>query len=109
MALREIKRYQKSCDTLLPRAPFQRLVRSITMGIDQELRFQMHALAAIQEAAEMYIVGLFEDTNLCAIHGMRKTIMKKDFELARRIRGDKNLDHIDPNPHGLRSNAFQSP
>ena len=66
--LREIKRYQKTTDMLLPRAPFQRLVRGITMDMDHTLRFQSQALQALQEATEAYIVGLFEDTNLCAIH-----------------------------------------
>lgn len=94
VALREIKRYQKTADFLLPRAPVQRLIRSISTGIDPELRFRSEALAAIQEAAESYIVGLFEDTTLCAVHARRTTIMQKDMALARRIRGDKNMDHI---------------
>ncbi len=98
VALREIKRYQKETRLLLPRASFQRLVRSITSGIDSDIRFQSQALLALQEAAEMYLVGLFEDTNLCAIHAQRKTIMKKDLELARRIRGDINQDHRDLMP-----------
>ena len=98
VALREIKRYQKSMDMLLPRAPFQRLVRSIVSDMDHELRFQSHALVALQEATEAYIVGVFEDTNLCAIHAKRSTVMKKDMELARRIRGDRNFDFRDHQP-----------
>ena len=98
VALREIKRYQKSMDMLLPRAPFQRLVRSIVSDMDHELRFQSHALVALQEATEAYIVGVFEDTNLCAIHAKRQTVMKKDMELARRIRGDRNFDFRDHQP-----------
>ena len=78
VALREIKRYQKQTNMLIPRAPFQRFVRAICEGIDSELRFQSQALLAVQEAAEAYLVGLFEDTNLCAIHANRVTIMKKD-------------------------------
>jgi histone H3 len=62
VALREIKRYQKETKNLIPRAPFQRFVRSICEGIDHELRFQSQALLAVQEAAEAYLVGLFEDT-----------------------------------------------
>ena len=54
--------------------------------------------AALQEAAEAYLVGLFEDTNLCAIHANRKTVMKKDMDLARRIRGDRNIDYRDMQP-----------
>lgn len=78
VALREIKRYQKETKLLIQRAPFQRFVRAICEGIDHELRFQSQALLAVQEAAEAYLVGLFEDTNLCAIHANRVTIMKKD-------------------------------
>lgn len=98
VALREIKRYQKSIDMLLPRAPFQRLVRQICNDFDHELRFQPQALVAIQEAAEAYIVSLFEDTNLCAIHAKRVTVTRKDMELARRIRGDRNFDYRDLQP-----------
>ena len=98
VALREVKRYQKSVDNLLPRAPFQRLVRSIVADMDHELRFQSAALVALQEASEAYVVGLFEDTNLCAIHAQRKTVMKKDMDLARRIRGDRNMDYRDMQP-----------
>ncbi|KAL2500999.1 histone H3.3 [Forsythia ovata] len=57
-----------------------------------DLRFQSHAVLALQEAAEAYLVGLFEDTNLCAIHAKRVTIMPKDIQLARRIRGRACLD-----------------
>jgi histone H3 len=98
VALREIKRYQKQVEMLLPRAPFQRLVREITQDLDHELRFASQALIAIQEASEAYIVGIFEDTNLCAIHAKRSTIMRKDMELARRIRGDRNFDFRDTLP-----------
>ena len=95
VALREIKRYQKGTNLLLLKAPFQRFVRAICEGIDSELRFQSQALLAIQEAAESYLIGLFEDSNLCAIHANRVTVMKKDMELARRIRGERFLDHRD--------------
>ena len=74
---------------LLPRAPFQRLVRSISSAFDPDLRFQSQSLVALQEAAEAYVVSLFEDTNLCAIHAKRVTIMPKDIQLARRIRGER--------------------
>ncbi len=70
-------------------------MRSVCDAIDPDLRFQSQALLAVQEAAEAYMVGLFEDTNLCAIHAKRQTVMKKDLDLARRIRGDRNLDHVD--------------
>ena len=58
-------------------------------SIQSDLRFQSSALMALQESAEAYLVGLFEDTNLCAIHAKRVTIMPKDIQLARRIRGER--------------------
>lgn len=90
-AIREIKKYQKSTELLLRKLPFQRLVREVLNGDDRanEFRFQSQALLALQEATEAYIVGLFEDTNLCAIHAKRVTIMKKDMQLAIRIRGER--------------------
>ncbi len=93
VALREIKKYQKSSKLLMPRAPFQRLVRNITVALVPDLRFASTALDALQEAAEGYLTGLFEDTQLCAIHANRLTIMKKDLNLARRIRGDDCNDY----------------
>lgn len=87
-ALREIKKYQKGTELLFRKAPFQRLVREVARNYG-EYRFQSTAVEAIQEAAEAYLVGVFEDTNLCAIHAKRITIMPKDMELARRIRGEK--------------------
>ena len=98
VTLREVKKYQKSINNLLPRAPFQRLVRNIVSDMDHQLRFQSTALAALQEASEAYLVGVFEDTNLCAIHANRVTVMKKDMDLARRIRGDRNVDYRDLQP-----------
>jgi histone H3/H4 len=66
--LREIRKYQKSTELLIRKLPFQRLVREIAQDFKTDLRFQSSAVAALQEAAEAYLVGLFEDTNLCAIH-----------------------------------------
>ena len=86
VALREIRRYQKSTDLLIRKLPFQRLVREIAQDFKTDLRFQASAIAALQEASEAYLVGLFEDTNLCAIHAKRVTIMPKDMELANRLR-----------------------
>lgn len=91
VALREIRKYQKSTDLLLRKVPFQRLVREIANDMNPKLRFQSYALLAIQEAAEGYLVGLFADCNLCAIHAKRVTIMPKDMKLARRIRGEHSL------------------
>ena len=90
VALREIRRYQKSTELLIRKLPFQRLVREIAQEFKTDLRFQGSAVLALQEAAEAYLVGLFEDTNLCAIHAKRVTIMPKDVQLARRIRGERS-------------------
>lgn len=89
VALREIRRYQKSTELLLRKKPFQRLVREIAQEFGQDLRFQGSAILAMQEATEAYLVSLFEDTNLCAIHAKRVTIMPKDMQLACRIRGER--------------------
>ncbi|KAI9183973.1 centromeric DNA-binding histone H3-like protein cse4 [Blastocladiella emersonii ATCC 22665] len=91
VALREIRKYQKTTDLLLRRLPFSRLVREITDDLmpTQQFRWQASALGALQEAAESYIVHLMEDANLCAIHAKRVTLMTKDLHLARRIRGDR--------------------
>ena len=88
VALREIRRYQKSTHFLLCKLPFQRLVREIAQDFKSDLRFQSFAIAALQEAAEAYLVHLLEDANLCAIHAKRVTIFPKDLQLARRIRGN---------------------
>jgi histone H3 len=90
VALREIRRYQKGTDLLLKKAPFQRLVREVAQDFKSDLRFQSSAVMALQEASEAFLIGLFEDTNLCAIHARRVTIMPKDMQLARRIRGERS-------------------
>nr|AFK37617.1 unknown [Lotus japonicus] len=88
VALREIRRYQKSVDLLIPAAPFLRLVRETTRQLSFEVsRWTAEAVVAPQEAAEDYLVTMFEDGMLCAIHAKRVTLMKKDIELARRLRG----------------------
>ena len=89
VALREIRRYQKSTELLIRKLPFNRLVREIAQDFKTDLRFQAQAILALQEAAEAYLVGLFEDTNLCGIHAKRVTIMPKDIQLARRICGER--------------------
>lgn len=90
VALRQIRKYQKSTDLLLRKLPFQRLVREIAQDFKNDMRFQSTAILALQEAAEAYLVGLFEDTMLCAVHAKRVTIMPKDMQLARRIRGERS-------------------
>ena len=96
VALKQIRRYQKTTELLIRKLPFQRLVREITCDTDVihsplcgKVRFQSAAIMALQEASEAYLVGLFEDSNLCAIHAKRVTIMPKDIQLARRIRGER--------------------
>jgi histone H3 len=89
VAIREIRRYQKSTDLLIRKLPFERLVREVMQSISgNDLRIQSTAIIALQEASEAYLVSLFEDTNLCAIHARRVTIMPRDVQLARRIRGE---------------------
>ncbi|KAG0692075.1 histone-fold-containing protein [Suillus ampliporus] len=96
LALREIRKYQRSTDLLLRRLPFSRLVREVAMDMTTDtnyeggevgLRWQSSAIMALQEATEAFLVHLFEDANLCAIHAKRVTIMQRDIQLARRIRG----------------------
>ena len=98
VALREIRRYQRSTENLIKRTPFQKLIREILQEYricpdgpgtpSVQVRFQSTAIAALQEAAENYIVGLFEDVNLLAIHARHVTIMPRDIRLALCIRGD---------------------
>jgi histone H3 len=88
VALREIRKYQKSVDPLLRKRPFQRLVREIMADIDSSLRIQANALLALQEATEAYTVEVFQDTNLATIHAGRVTIKPVDMQLALRLRGD---------------------
>ncbi|KAM3417498.1 hypothetical protein BST61_g5740 [Cercospora zeina] len=91
VALKEIRRYQKSTELLVAKLPFSRLVREVCMNVappgSEVTRWQSQAIQALQEAAEAFLVHLFEDSNLCAIHAKRVTIMQKDIQLARRIRG----------------------
>jgi len=87
VALRQIRKYQKSTELLIRKIPFQRLVREVCQKMDRELRFQSTALLALQEAAEDYLVRMFEQVNLCAIHGGRVTIQEKDIQLWKRVKG----------------------
>ena len=106
VALREIRRYQKSTECLIKRSPFQKLIREISQEYcicpqgpgtpSMQVRFQSTAIAALQEAAENFIVGLFEDVNLLAIHAKRLTVMSRDIRLALRIRGDHYHWRITP-------------
>ena len=89
MALHEIRHYQKSSVLLIRKLPFQRLVREIAQDFKTDLRFQAAAILCLQEVAEAYLVGLFEDTNLCAIHTKRVKILPRDLQLARHIHGER--------------------
>jgi histone H3 len=91
VALRQIRLFQATTDLLLRKLPFQRLVREIAQEFKHDMRFQSTALLAMQEASEAYVVNLFEVSNLCAIHARRVTVMPKDIQLARRIRGEQKL------------------
>ena len=96
VALRQIKKYQQTVDLLIRRAPFRRLVKELIVQTSHDMSLDFHirctplAVDAMQEATEAYLVNLFEDSNLCAIHSRRVTIMSKDLCLARRIRGERN-------------------
>lgn len=87
-SLREIRYYQRNTDLLIRKLPFARLVKEVLSHISRkEFRWQAEAMLALQEAAEAHLVGLFEDANLCVIHAKRVTLMPRDIQLARRIRG----------------------
>ena len=88
VALREIRKFQSSTELLIPKMAFGRLVREIVQGLKADARLEARALEALQEASEMYLTGLFESANLCAVHAKRVTLMCKDITLARRIRGE---------------------
>ena len=88
-ALQDICHFQKTSALLIRKLPFQKLVREIAQDYKTDLRFQSAAILCLQEAAEAYLVRLFDDANLCAIHARRVTIMPKDILLARRIRGER--------------------
>ena len=88
VALRDIRHFQGSTALLIRKLPFQRVVREIAQDFKTDLRFQSAAVLCLQEATEAYLVRLFDDANLCAIHACRVTIMPKDLFLARRIRGE---------------------
>jgi histone H3 len=89
VALRQIKKAQKGTNMLLRKAPFARLVRELANNYKEGLRFSASALSAAQEATESFCVSLLSDTNLCAIHAKRVTIMPRDLHLARRLRGER--------------------
>jgi len=82
VALREIRKYQKSTDLLIGKLSFQRVVRELAAGYKRETRFQASALLAVQEAAEAFLVSVFEWTQACAVHRGRVTVQANDMQLA---------------------------
>lgn len=93
-ALKEIRRLQAQTESIVPRLPFQRLVREIARGCNQDIRFSAQGLIALQEATECYLTGILEDSYLCALHAKRVTLMAKDMQLARRMRGERDLEDL---------------
>jgi len=92
LALKEIKKYQSTTHLLTRKRPFSMLVREISMALNvKTFRWQSSAMDALQEATESYMIALFEDTNLAAIHARRVTIMPRDLRLVRRIRGVRDI------------------
>ncbi|OSX78894.1 hypothetical protein BU14_0095s0010 [Porphyra umbilicalis] len=89
VALRDIRKFQRSGELLMSKLPFQRLVHEIAQEYTNSPRFSASAVLALQEAYEAYLVGLFQDAQLCTIHGKRVTVMAKDIQLARRICGER--------------------
>ena len=85
IVMREIRCFQKSVDLLIPLLPFQRLIHEITQDFKVGLCSQSSTILALQEAAEAWLVGLFESANLCCIHRGQQTIAPKDFYLVQRI------------------------
>jgi histone H3 len=88
VALREIRKYQKSTELLMLKAPFLRKVRAVMQDYKSDMNKTAGCNAALHEATESYLVGIMEDTNYAAIHDKRVTIMEKDIKLVRRIRGE---------------------
>ena len=87
-ALKEIKKYQSSTEMLIRRLSFQRVVKEIVQKIQEDLRLWSTAILVLQEVGDMVLLGLLEQSNLCMLHARRVTIMPKDVQLARHIRGD---------------------
>ena len=94
VALREIRRYQKSYDKLVPHTPFRRLCREIVQDFKAGTRWSPAALDALQEGAEAFLVEIFQATNLCALHSKRVGIQPKDMRLAIELRGDRQKYNI---------------
>jgi histone H3 len=88
VALREIRKYQRTTDNLILRLPFKKLVKEILQDYKDDFLVSKEAFSCLQESAEMFLVNLLEDTQLAAIHAKRITIKPVDMQFARRLRGD---------------------
>ena len=84
-ALMEIRQYQKSVEFLIRKLPFQRLIREIAQDFKVNLCFTSYVIFALQEASEVFLINLMEDTNLCMIHHGRITIVSRDFNLVMKL------------------------
>ena len=87
VALRQIRKYQKSTELLIRKLPFQRLVKEVVRELfpTANCRFQSTAVLALQEASESFLVSMFDDVNCIAIHGKRVTIQVKDIQIWKRL------------------------
>ena len=90
VALKQIKRYQKSTELLIRKLPFQRLVREVSHQVSRDkgvdpFRYQSTAILALQEASEDFLVRMFSQCNDICIHGKRVTVQQKDIQLWKRL------------------------
>lgn len=88
VALRQIRKLQKTTDTQIPALAFQRLVREIAQEYRADLRFSKAGMESLQEAAEAFLVDVYGDANLLTIHRNKVTVGPRDMQLAVHIRGD---------------------
>ena len=89
VALREVRKFQKTTEHLIRKAPFVRLIRECIFKTKESIRLSVSACEAIQDATESYMTGLLSDANLCTLHAKRVTLMPRDLKLARRLRGER--------------------
>ncbi|KAL7502330.1 hypothetical protein ACHAXN_000309, partial [Cyclotella atomus] len=99
--LREIRPYQKSVDLMFPKAPYMRFLRLLQQDSPSEYKrrdngddYRWHqgaAILATQTAAEDYLTRQLEDANVCALHSKRCTVMPKDIQLVRHIKGEETV------------------
>eukprot|EP00933_Yihiella_yeosuensis_P010256 TRINITY_DN116618_c0_g1_i1.p1 TRINITY_DN116618_c0_g1~~TRINITY_DN116618_c0_g1_i1.p1 ORF type:complete len:218 (+),score=52.64 TRINITY_DN116618_c0_g1_i1:76-729(+) len=92
IAAKEVRYYQANTKLQIPKVSFQRMVRDIVKKLGPSFRFEVQALLALQEAAEEFLTGVYEDASLCSLHGRRVTLMPRDLHLSRRIRSGGESD-----------------